>query len=226
MGCGSSTPAPPPPSEQQEEDKPTVQIKNSEYSFLTNKGRRELDWDAAAFQHKPNEYDFLFKILLIGNSGVGKSALIMRFADDIFHSSFASTIGVDFKLRTVELNGQKIKLQIWDTAGQERFKTVTNAYFRGSHGIILVYDITKESSFAALDDWLMELGKSAPSNCLKLIIGNKCDLAEDREVSHEVVQEYAEKHGIHFFETSAKDTTNVNQAFLHLAGEIRNKINK
>ena len=218
MGCGSSQP------EQAPQPAPVVAVvPGSSYSYITH-SQNQLDFNKDAFKSKANEYDFLFKILLIGNSGVGKSALIMRFADDIFHTSFASTIGVDFKLRTVEIDGQKIKLQIWDTAGQERFRTVTNAYFRGSHGIILVYDITKSSSFESLDAWIQELNKSAPVNSLRLIVGNKCDLEDQREVSREQAMEYSKKNGIHYMETSAKESTNVNDAFLYIAHEIKERI--
>ena len=102
------------------------------------------------------DYDYLFKLLLIGDSGVGKSCLLLRFADDTYTESYISTIGVDFKIRTIELEGKTVKLQIWDTAGQERFRTITSSYYRGAHGIIVVYDVTDESTFANVKQWLQE----------------------------------------------------------------------
>merc|ERR1712099_175272 len=124
------------------------------------------------------EYDYLFKLLLIGDSGVGKSCLLLRFADDKWTDSYISTIGVDFKIRTIELDGKTIKLQIWDTAGQERFRTISSTYYRGAHGIIVVYDITNLDSFNNVRRWLTEIDKYARENVNKLLVGNKADLAE------------------------------------------------
>ncbi|XP_039074854.1 ras-related protein Rab-13 isoform X1 [Hyaena hyaena] len=135
-------------------------------------------------------YDHLFKLLLIGDSGVGKTCLIIRFAEDNFNSTYISTIGIDFKIRTVDIDGKKIKLQVWDTAGQERFKTITTAYYRGAMGIILVYDITDEKSFENIQNWMKS------------------------------IKELAREHGIRFFETSAKSSTNVDEAFSSLARDI------
>ncbi len=122
------------------------------------------------------EYDYLFKLLLIGDSGVGKSCILLRFADDTYTESFISTIGVDFKIRTIEVEGKVIKLQIWDTAGQERFRTITSSYYRGAHGIIMVYDITETESFKNVSNWNNEIAKYASEGVRKLLVGNKCDL--------------------------------------------------
>merc|ERR1711959_158243 len=141
--------------------------------------------------------------------GVGKSCLLFRFADDTYTESYISTIGVDFKIRTIKLEGKTIKLQIWDTAGQERFRTITSSYYRGAHGIIVVYDITDVDSFANVKQWLKEIDRYACENVNKLLVGNKCDLGSKRAVDKKAAQEFADKNGITFLETSAKNNQNV-----------------
>ena len=131
-----------------------------------------------------SEYDYLFKLLLIGDSGVGKSCLLLRFADDTYTESYISTIGVDFKIRTIELDGKTIKLQIWDTAGQERFRTITSSYYRGAHGIIVVFDVTDQESFNNVKQWLHEIDRYACANVKKLLVGNKCDLTTKKQVEY------------------------------------------
>ena len=168
-----------------------------------------------------SEYDYLFKLLLIGDSGVGKSCLLLRFADDTYTESYISTIGVDFKIRTIELDGKTIKLQIWDTAGQERFRTITSSYYRGAHGIIVVFDVTDQESFNNVKQWLHEIDRYACANVKKLLVGNKCDLASKRAVPTEQAQEFADSLGIQYLETSAKNSTNVEKAFTTMAGQIR-----
>ncbi|KAH7575964.1 hypothetical protein JRO89_XS02G0264100 [Xanthoceras sorbifolium] len=195
-----------------------------------------------------NEYDYLFKLLLIGDSSVGKSCLLLRFAvkltllfsgiffidfcflliflfqDDSYVDSYISTIGVDFKIRTVELEGKTIKLQIWDTAGQERFRTITSSYYRGAHGIIIVYDVTDMESFNNVKQWLNEIDRYANDSVCKLLVGNKCDLVENKVVDTETAKAFADELGIPFLETSAKDSINVEQSFLTMASEIKKKI--
>ena len=163
------------------------------------------------------EYDFIFKVLLLGNSDVGKSSLILRYVDQVWSDTFVPTIGVDFKVKTLEIDNKQIKMQIWDTAGQERFRNVISSYFRGSHGIFLIYDITNRDSFKNLENWLIEIEKNASQNVLKILIGNKSDLVDDREITTEEGQAFANRNGMKFIETSAKMNTNVNEAFETLA---------
>ncbi|CAN1181593.1 Ras-related protein RABD1 [Linum perenne] len=170
------------------------------------------------------EYDYLFKLLLIGDSSVGKSCLLLRFADDSYVDSYISTIGVDFKIRTVELDGKTVKLQIWDTAGQERFRTITSSYYRGAHGIIIVYDVTDMDSFNNVKQWLNEIDRYANDTVCKLLVGNKCDLVENKVVDTQTAKALADELGIPFLETSAKDSINVEQAFLTMAAEIKKKM--
>uniref|UniRef100_A0ABI7YZD3 small monomeric GTPase n=1 Tax=Felis catus TaxID=9685 RepID=A0ABI7YZD3_FELCA len=154
-------------------------------------------------------YDYLFKLLLIGDSGVGKTCVLFRFSEDAFNSTFISTIGIDFKIRTIELDGKRIKLQIWDTAGQERFRTITTAYYRGAMGIMLVYDITNEKSFDNIRNWIRNIEEHASADVEKMILGNKCDVNDKRQVSKERGEKLALDYGIKFMETSAKANINV-----------------
>jgi len=149
------------------------------------------------------DYDYLIKLLLIGDSGVGKSCLLLRFSDDSFTTSFITTIGIDFKIRTIELDGKRIKLQIWDTAGQERFRTITTAYYRGAMGILLVYDVTDESSFNNIRNWIRNIEQHASDNVNKILVGNKADMDESkRAVPTARGQALADEFGIKFFETN------------------------
>ncbi|KAM8838307.1 ras-related protein Rab-8A-like isoform 2-T2 [Synchiropus picturatus] len=171
-------------------------------------------------------YDYLFKLLLIGDSGVGKTCVLFRFSEDAFNSTFISTIGIDFKIRTIELDGKKIKLQIWDTAGQERFRTITTAYYRGAMGIMLVYDITNEKSFENIKNWIRNIEEHASSEVEKMVLGNKCDINDKRQVSKDRGEQLALEYGLKFMETSAKANINVENAFLTLARDIKSKMDK
>ncbi|KAG8098774.1 hypothetical protein GUJ93_ZPchr0013g36540 [Zizania palustris] len=173
------------------------------------------------------DYDYLIKLLLIGDSGVGKSCLLLRFSDGSFTTSFITTIGIDFKIRTVELDGKRIKLQIWDTAGQERFRTITTAYYRGAMGILLVYDVTDESSFNNIRNWIRNIEQHASDNVNKILVGNKADMDESkRAVPTSKGQALADEYGIKFFETSAKTNLNVEQVFFSIARDIKQRLSE
>ncbi|BGP57189.1 hypothetical protein JCM8202_005373 [Rhodotorula sphaerocarpa] len=169
-------------------------------------------------------YDMLAKMLLIGDSGVGKSCLLLRFCDDAWTPSFITTIGIDFKIRTIELDGKRIKLQIWDTAGQERFRTITTAYYRGAMGILLVYDVTDERSFNNIRTWHSNVEQHASEGVNKILIGNKCDWTDKKVISEQQGQELADELGLRFLETSAKSNINVEEAFFALASDIKGRL--
>ncbi|WUR02460.1 Ras-related protein RAB1A [Vairimorpha necatrix] len=173
-----------------------------------------------------SECKYLFKFILIGTSGVGKTCLMTRFADEIYESNQASTIGVDFKIKTINLNNTKIKLQIWDTAGQERFRAIVSNYYRGAHGILVVFDMTNKDSFISLDEWINEIKKNTKESVEIMILGNKIDKEEEIVVSEKEIEEFLEKHKIKkecFIKTSAKENIQVNSAFESLAGRLMGK---
>lgn len=172
------------------------------------------------------EYDYLFKVVLIGDSGVGKSNLLSRFTRNEFCLESKSTIGVEFATRTLQVEGRTVKAQIWDTAGQERYRAITSAYYRGALGALLVYDVTKPTTFENVSRWLKELRDHADSNIVIMLIGNKTDLKHLRAVATEDAQGYAEKEGLSFIETSALEATNVEKAFQTILAEIYRIISK
>uniref|UniRef100_UPI00358DDB9D ras-related protein Rab-30 n=1 Tax=Myxine glutinosa TaxID=7769 RepID=UPI00358DDB9D len=164
--------------------------------------------------------DFLFKIVLIGNAGVGKTCLVRRFTQGLFPPGQGATIGVDFMIKTVVVDGTKVKLQIWDTAGQERFRSITQSYYRSAHALVLTYDITNEETFTCLPDWLKEMETHAATDVPRVLVGNKLDLTSSRQVSRERAEEFANVHNLCYVETSAKEADNVEQLFLELASEL------
>lgn len=166
------------------------------------------------------DYDYLFKIVLIGNAGVGKTCLVRRFTQGLFPPGQGATIGVDFMIKTVEIKGEKVKLQIWDTAGQERFRSITQSYYRSANALILTYDITCEESFRCLPEWLREIEQYAGNKVVTILVGNKIDLAEKREVPRQKADEFAGVQNMHYLETSAKEADNVEKLFLDLACEL------
>ncbi|XP_055392719.1 ras-related protein Rab-11A isoform X1 [Bubalus kerabau] len=162
---------------------------------------------------RDDEYDYLFKVVLIGDSGVGKSNLLSRFTRNEFNLESKSTIGVEFATRSIQVDGKTIKAQIWDTAGQERYRAITSAYYRGAVGALLVYDIAKHLTYENVERWLKELRDHADSNIVIMLVGNKSDLRHLRAVPTDEARAFAEKNGLSFIETSALDSTNVEAAF-------------
>lgn len=166
-------------------------------------------------------YDHLFKVLIIGDSGVGKSCLMFRFTDDTFDEKQLATIGVDFKVKFMREQGKRLKLAVWDTAGQERFRTLTSSYYRGAQGIVLVYDVTSEETFRNIRQWLAEVAQhSTHESAIKMLVANKVDLAEDRVISREQGEDFAIEHSMLYIETNAKTKHQVNQAFNELVLKI------
>ncbi|KAI8055691.1 small GTPase [Syncephalis plumigaleata] len=169
---------------------------------------------------KDDEYDFLFKVVLIGDSGVGKSNLLSRFTRNEFNLESKSTIGVEFATRSIHVDSKVIKAQIWDTAGQERYRAITSAYYRGAVGALLVYDIAKHVTYENVNRWLKELRDHADSNIVIMLVGNKSDLRHLRAVPTEDAKQFAEENGLSFIETSALDASNVELAFQRILDEI------
>mmetsp|Transcript_2628 Transcript_2628/g.7817 ORF Transcript_2628/g.7817 Transcript_2628/m.7817 type:complete len:218 (+) Transcript_2628:164-817(+) len=177
--------------------------------------------------HKPDDdYDYLFKVVLIGDSGVGKSNLLSRFTRNEFCLESKSTIGVEFATRSIQVDGKTIKAQIWDTAGQERYRAITSAYYRGAVGALLVYDITKNVTFENVERWLKELRDHADANIVIMLVGNKSDLRHLRSVQTDLSQQFCEKEGLSFIETSALESTNVELAFQRILTEIYHIVSK
>lgn len=173
-----------------------------------------------------HEYDYLFKIVLIGDSGVGKSNILSRFTRNEFCLESKSTIGVEFATRTLQVEGKTVKAQIWDTAGQERYRAITSAYYRGAVGALLVYDITKRQTFDNVQRWLRELRDHADSNIVIMMAGNKSDLSHLRAVYEDDGQNLAEREGLSFLETSALEATNIEKAFQTILTEIYHIVSK
>eukprot|EP01006_Ploeotia_vitrea_P051264 TRINITY_DN67542_c7_g3_i2.p1 TRINITY_DN67542_c7_g3~~TRINITY_DN67542_c7_g3_i2.p1 ORF type:complete len:413 (+),score=35.15 TRINITY_DN67542_c7_g3_i2:93-1241(+) len=166
------------------------------------------------------EYELLFKVLLIGDSGAGKSSLLLRYADNTFTDSYISTIGVDFKNAFTSIDGKVVKLQIWDTAGQERFRTITSSYYRGAHAIVVLYDITDKQSFENVPLWMQEIDKFAMDSVKRMLVGNKADLKQ-RVVSYESGKQMAEQYGVPFQEISAKTDTGIEDVFTCMALAVK-----
>jgi Ras-related protein Rab-3C len=169
-------------------------------------------------------FDYMFKILIIGNSSVGKTSFLFRYADNSFTSAFVSTVGIDFKVKTVIRKEKRMKLQIWDTAGQERYRTITTAYYRGAMGFILMYDVTNEDSFNSVQDWVTQIKTYSWDNAQVILVGNKSDIERDRIISYDRGKQLADQLGLEFFETSAKENINVKNVFERLVDIICDKM--
>ncbi|XP_076844058.1 ras-related protein Rab-26 isoform X2 [Brachyhypopomus gauderio] len=169
-------------------------------------------------------YDISFKVMLVGDSGVGKTCLLVRFKDGAFLAgSFISTVGIDFRNKVLNIDGVKVKLQIWDTAGQERFRSVTHAYYRDAHALLLLYDVTNKASFDNIQAWLTEIHEFAQEGVVLILLGNKADATHDRVVKREEGEKLAKEFGVPFIETSAKSGLNVELAFTAVAKELKHR---
>ena len=168
-----------------------------------------------------NDTDIVFKILLLGDSEVGKSCFLMRYSENVFVENYITTIGLDYKLKYVKLDsGKTVKVQLWDTAGQDKYRTIAKNYFKGSHGILLLYDITKQSSYDNIREWIHDIKEEVSEKAIIFLIGNKIDMTDKRKISKEKGEELAEEYKIPFFEASAKTGENVDEVFKALYKKI------
>ncbi|KRX88455.1 Ras-related protein Rab-30, partial [Trichinella pseudospiralis] len=192
-----------------------LQAKNSQQWQEANSKSANIRLDKASLKRKRKccsmeDYKYLFKVVLIGNAGVGKTCLVRKFTQGVFPPGQTATIGVDFMIKTLLVDGDKVKLQIWDTAGQERFRSITQSYYRSAHAIILVYDVACQPTFDRLPEWIVEMEQYANQKILKILVGNKSDKEEEREIPTTIGQEFAERNGFDYFlETSALRSTNI-----------------
>ena len=170
-----------------------------------------------------NNYEILFKIIIIGDSGVGKSNILSRYLADEYKEDSKNTVGVELGTKYLKIKGKGAKLQIWDTAGQERYRSITTSYFRGSHGCFIVYDITNEDSFDNIDKWFEQTQKSASKDVSVILVGNKCDLENYRKITKEMGEEKAKTLKCPFFETSAKTNISINDIFEEMTNNIYEK---
>ena len=178
-------------------------------------------FDNFGMKIEENEYDYLFKVLFVGDSSVGKTQIINKFVENNFLENCVSTIGVDFKIKEVEFKNKKIKLQLWDTAGQERFRAIIQNYYKNAHLIAFFYAINNRNSFNSIPKWVDEVKKQTDKNTKFLLVGNKCDLEENkRQVSTEEAQEYAKENKIEFIEVSAKTEKGINDMFKYIISEL------
>lgn len=185
-----------------------------------SKGPRQRSYSVSDVATVSDE--IVFKILMLGDSGVGKSSLLLRYVDDTFSPTFATTIGIDFKIKTITINNRRVKLQIWDTAGQERFRTITSAYYRGAHGIIIVFDVTNKQTYAhVIDTWIPSVIRLSNTSNTVMLVGNKCDQEDKRCVSSKDAEQLVlSEHLDAYMEASACTRHNVDAVFYHLITHI------
>ena len=169
-----------------------------------------------------NKYEFIFKIILIGNSGVGKSSILQRYIQKVFDENYSCTIGVDFFMKSLNIGEKSIKLQLWDTAGTEKFRSITTGYYRGANAAFVVFDLTSKKSFNALNEWIQNYYKYSNPDSEKnvVLIGNKSDLIEEREITEEEINNFVKDNNIKYFETSAKDGKNVDECFYYISEKL------
>jgi Ras-related protein Rab-1A len=177
--------------------------------------------------HKSNkDYDYIFKIVLIGDTCVGKSCILVRFSDDVFVENYVTTIGVDFRFKTMIVKNKIAKIQIWDTAGQERYRSITTAYYRGAAAIIICCDSTNKESFYNINNWIDEISKYTDKDVDKLVLMNKCDLVEDRQIDKNEISKFEKENGIKIMEVSAKTGNGIDKAFEYIIEKLIDKNEK
>jgi Ras-related protein Rab-8A len=168
------------------------------------------------------KYDYLVKLVIIGDTAVGKTNILLRYVNEEYKMSHITTIGVDFKIKTINIDGVKIKMQIWDTAGQERFKTITETYYKGAAGVVLVYSVVDRKSFNNMENWIKQINETQPESMCKIIVGNKSDCKEtERQVAFSEGSALAKKYGVAFLESSAKDNYNISEIFSSIGKAIK-----
>ena len=167
-----------------------------------------------------SEYQYIFKLILIGNSGVGKSSIIQRYMKQTFENSYKCTIGVDFLMKTLEIKNKLVKLQLWDTAGQEKYKSMVSSYYRGANVALVVFDLTDHYSFDSLPIWIENYYKNGPEQKNIILIGNKKDMVEERKVTQEEAELFSETNNMIYFETSAKEGDNIEYVFNYTAEKL------
>ena len=171
-------------------------------------------------KNKSSDYQYIFKLILIGNSGVGKSSILNRYMNKTFEESYKCTIGVDFLMKSIEINGKTVKLQLWDTAGQEKYKSMVESYYRGANVALVVFDITSHESFDSLPLWIENYYKNGPEQKNIILIGNKKDMIEERQVTQEEAELFSQTNNMIYFETSAKDGDNIDYVFTYAAEKL------
>jgi Ras-related protein Rab-1A len=160
-----------------------------------------------------SQFDYIFKVVIVGDAGVGKSALLIRYCDDVYDPNYMATIGVDFRVRTVEVDEKIVKMQIWDTAGHERFRALTQSYYRGVHAVLLCFDVTNVDSFRHCENWLKDIQKYSQVDCSIILVATKTDLVEKRLVSQSEGELFAKQHDLLYIETSSKQNVQVENSF-------------